>query len=155
MTIFRREVKVIMSKEEILQIKPKRGIDIVFTPIHTNSNIYVVTISGTDLNPSNPLEECEQNDLDEVIANNLKIYSDRIREPKELAKIPKIARQMAMNLDDKRLDSNKYDFLRSRAAALTATALTKEKDKDKEEDCLDCPPEEESGESNFKTFQEG
>src|SRR5687767_4153080 len=115
MTIFRKSVKVIMSKEDILQLKPRRGIDLVFTPIKTNSNIYIVTISGTDLNPSNPLEEVEQNDLDEIIADSLNIYSDRIREPKELAKIPKIAKQMSMNLNDKRLDSNKYDFMRSKA----------------------------------------
>lgn len=115
MTIFRKSVKVIMSKEEILQIKPKRGIDLLFTPIKTNSNIYVVTISGTDVNPSNPLEEINKNEIDELISNQLNIYSDRIREPKELAKIPKIAKQMAMNLNDPRLNPNKYDFLRSKA----------------------------------------
>lgn len=104
-----------MSKEEILALKPKRGIDLVFTPIKTNSNIYVVTISGTDLNPSNPLEEVEKNDLDEIIADKLKIYSDRIRESKELAKIPKIAKQMSMNLNDDRLKSNKYNFMISKA----------------------------------------
>lgn len=101
-----------MSKEEILRLKPKRGIDLVFTPIHTNSNIYVVTISASDLCPCNPSEECEKNDLDEIIADQLKIYSDRVRTPKDLAKIPKVARTVQMNIEDKRLDTNKYDCLR-------------------------------------------
>lgn len=132
-----------MSKEEILRLKPKRGIDLVFTPIHTNSNIYIVTISGTDLNPSNPLEELESSsEIDEIISNDLKVYSDRIRSPKELQKIPKVARHMAMDLNDKRLDSSKYDFLRSKAT-----------NKEKEENCDDCPTEEESG--TFRTIQEG
>lgn len=111
-----------MSKEDILKIKPKRGIDVVFTPVKTNSNVYVVTISGTDLNPSNPLEECEKNDLDNFIAEQLNVYSDRIRLPKELEKIPKVARQVAMRIDDKRLDENKYDFLRSKCKVATPQA---------------------------------
>lgn len=122
MTIFRKEIKCIMSKEDILKIKPKRGIDVLFTPIKTNSNVYIVTISGTDLNPSNPLEECEKSDLDNFIADQLNVYSDRIRLPKELDKIPKIARQVAMNINDKKLDDNKYDFLRSKSKVATPSA---------------------------------
>ena len=116
MTIFRESCKVIMSKEDILKLKPRRGIDVLFQPVKTNSNIYIVTISGTDLNPSNPLEELEsKTEIDNFINEQLNIYSDRIREPKELAKIPKIARQVAMNINDPKLDSNKYDFMRSKA----------------------------------------
>src|SRR6188472_3945237 len=100
MTIFRESCKVIMSKEDILKLKPRRGIDVLFQPVKTNSNIYIVTISGTDLNPSNPLEELEsKTEIDNFINEQLNIYSDRIREPKELAKIPKIARQVAMNIN--------------------------------------------------------
>lgn len=114
--IFRKSVKVVMSKEDILSLKPRRGIDIVFTPEKTNSNVYICTISGTDLNPSNPIEELESvTELDNFINENLNIHSDRIREPKDLAKIPKIARQVAMNMNDPKLNPNKYDFLRSRA----------------------------------------
>lgn len=112
-----------MSKEDILKIKPKRGIDVMFDPIQFNSNIYIVTISGTDLNPSNPLEECEKNDIDNFINDQLNIYSDRIREPKDLAKIPKVARQVAMNINDPKLDSNKYDFMRSKSKGKVATPL--------------------------------
>ena len=107
-----------MSKEEILKLRPKRGLDIVLEPVRYHSNIYVATISGTDLNPSNPLEECEENDINELINNQLRVYSDRIRNPKELSKIPKIARQMGMDPKSKTLDSNKYDFLRSKAKKL-------------------------------------
>lgn len=121
--IFRKSCKVIMSKEDILKLKPRRGIDVTFTPIKTNSNIYIVTVSGTDLNPSNPLEELESaTDLDNFINENLNIYSDRIREPKDLQKIPKVARQVAMNINDKRLDSNKYDFMRSKSKVATPSA---------------------------------
>lgn len=123
MTIFRRSCKVIMSKEDILRLKPRRGIDVVFTPIKTNSNVYVVTISGTDLNPSNPMEELEsETELDNFINDQLNVYSDRVRLPKELDKIPKIARQVAMNVKDKRLDDNKYDFLRSKSKVATPSA---------------------------------
>jgi hypothetical protein len=120
MTIFRKSCKVIMSKEDILKVKPRRGIDIVFTPIKFNSNIYVATISGTDLNPSNPLEELESaTELDNFINDQLSIYSDRIREPKDLQKIPQIARQVAMNINDPKLNSNKYDFMRSKSKVAT------------------------------------
>lgn len=109
-----------MSKEDILKLKPKRGIDVVFEPVKFNSNVYIVTVSGTDLNPSNPIEELESaTELDNFINENLNIYTDRIREPKDLAKIPKIARQVAMNIHDKRLDSNKYDFMRSKSKVAT------------------------------------
>jgi hypothetical protein len=121
MTIYRKSVKVIMSKEDILKIKPKRGIDVLFEPIHTNSNIYVCTISGTDLNPSNPAEELEgPHDINNFINDQLYVYSDRIREPKELAKIPVTVRQIAMNLNDPRLNNdNKYNRLRSKAKNIT------------------------------------
>lgn len=108
-----------MSKEDILKLKPKRGIDVTFQPVKFNSNVYIATISATDLNPSNPDEECEMNDIDNFINEQLNIYSDRIREPKDLAKIPKVARQVAMNINDKRLDCNKYDFLRSKSRIAT------------------------------------
>ncbi len=124
MAILRKSVKVIMSKEDILKLRPKRGIDLLFEPIKTNSNIYIVTISGTNLNPSNPSEEVEESDLDELIADQLHVYSDRIREPKDLAKIPKVARQMAMSIDDIRLNENKYDFIRSKSKDKPATPLT-------------------------------
>ena len=107
-----------MSKEEILNLKPKRGIDIVFQPVKTNSNVYIATISGTDLNPSNPLEECEENDIHETINKYLRVYSDRVRNPVEMEKIPKIVRQMGINPNEKCLDGNKYDFLRSKAKKL-------------------------------------
>lgn len=120
MTVFRKSCKVIMSKEDILKIKPKRGIDVVFEPVKFNSNIYIVTVSGTDLNPSNPLEELEgQSEIENFINDQLNIYSDRIRETKELEKIPKIARQVAMNINDPKLDSNKYDFMRSKSKVAT------------------------------------
>jgi len=117
-----------MSKEDILKVKPKRGIDVQFQPVKTNSNIYIVTISGTDLNPSNPLEECEMNDINNFINDQLNIHSDRIREPKDLQKIPKIARQVAMNINDKKLDDNKYDFMRSRAKGKVATPVAPDPD---------------------------
>lgn len=103
-----------MSKEDILKLRPRRGIDVVLTPIKTNSNIYIATFSGVELNPSNPLEEIEASDLDEELAK-LKIYSDRIRAPKEVDKIPKKARQMAIYLGDPELDKNKYNKLREKA----------------------------------------
>jgi hypothetical protein len=109
-----------MSKEDIMKLKPRRGIDVLFEPVKFNSNIYVVTVSGSNLNPANPLEEIESaTELDNFINQNLSIYSDRIREPKDLQKIPKIARQVAMNIHDKRLDSNKYDFMRSKSKVAT------------------------------------
>lgn len=107
-----------MSKEEILKLKPKRGIDIVFEPIRYNSSVYIATISGTDLNPSNPSEECEENDINETINKSLRVYSDRVRNPKEQELIPKTARQMGINPNAKCLDSNKYDFLKSKAKKL-------------------------------------
>jgi hypothetical protein len=143
LTIFRKSVKVIMSKEEILSLKPRRGIDIVFTPIKTNSNIYIATISGTDLNPSNPLEECELGDLDEIIADKLKVYSDRVREPKELKKIPEFARSVKMDIKDKRLqESNKYNSLVRKAetekvksaVTLEGKQQQQQPDQDQEED---------------------
>jgi len=117
-----------MSKEDILKVKPKRGIDVSFQPVKTNSNIYIVTISATDLNPSNPAEECEMNDIDNFISDQLNIYSDRIRESRDLEKIPKIARHVAMNIHDKKLDGNKYDFLRSRAKGRVATPVAPDPD---------------------------
>jgi hypothetical protein len=112
-----------MSKEDIMKLKPRRGIDVLFEPVKFNSNIYVVTVSGSNLNPANPLEEIESaTELDNFINQNLSIYSDRIREPKDLQKIPKIARQVAMNIHDKRLDSNKYDFMRSKSKVATPSA---------------------------------
>lgn len=122
MTVFKKSVKVIMSKEDILSFTPKRGIDVNFTPVKLNSDIYVATFSATDLNPSNPLEECEKSDIDEEIAK-LTVLSDRIRTPEDLAKVPPKARQVEMHLADPLLDSNKYDFLRSKAKSLKSTGL--------------------------------
>jgi hypothetical protein len=117
MTIFKKSVKVVMTKEDILNLKLKRGIDVTFTPVKFNSSIYVATFSATDLNPSNPLEECEASDIDEAIAK-LNVFSDRIRTTEDLAKVPKTARQVDMHLGDPLLDPNKYDFLRSKAKNL-------------------------------------
>lgn len=122
MTIFKKSVKVVMTKEDILNLKLKRGIDVTFTPVKFNSSIYVATFSATDLNPSNPAEECEASDIDEEIAK-LNIYSDRIRTSEDLAKVPKIARSVEMHLGDPLLETNKYDFLRSKAKSLNSNGL--------------------------------
>ena len=121
-TIFKKSVKLILSKEEILGLRLKKGIDVSLTPVRYNSSIYIATFSGTDLNPSSPDEEREQSDLDEEIAK-LKVYSDRIREPDEVAKIPKKARQVEMRLDDPLLDSNKYAILRRNAHSLRPNGM--------------------------------
>jgi hypothetical protein len=121
-TIFKKSVKVVMSKEDILNLKLKRGIDVTLTPVKFNSSIYIATFSGTDLNPSNPAEECEASDLDKEISK-LNVYSDRIRTSEDLDKIPKTARQVDMHLGDKLLDGNKYDFLRSKAKNLKANGF--------------------------------
>ena len=139
-----------MSKEEILRLKPRRGIDIVFTPIKTNSNIYIVTISGTDLNPSNPLEECEQGDLDEIIADQLKVYSDRIREPKELKKIPEFARSVKMDIKDKRLqESNKYNSLVNKGESEKVKSVVTLEGKQQKQ------PDKPKQEEDFQVVQEG
>ena len=122
MTVFKKSVKIIMSKEEILNFRPKRGIDVSFTPVRYNSSIYIATFSATDLNPSNEKEEREASDLDEEIAK-LKVYSDRIREPDEVAKIPKKARQVEMRLDHPLLDNNKYEILRRKAHSLRPNGM--------------------------------
>lgn len=138
-----------MSREDIMNLRPKRGIDIVLTPTHTNSNIYIATISATDLNPSNPEEECQMDDLDEFINEKLNIYSDRIRDPKDLAKIPKVAHQMAMNINDKRLDDPKYDILRKKPLqTLKKSDVSSLEGRTLQMDTLEHP-------ENFQTVQEG
>ena len=111
-----------MTKEDILKLRPRRGIDVVLTPVATNSTIYIATFSGTELNPSNPLEEVEESDLDAELSK-MKIYSDRIRNPKEKDKIPKKARSMEMMLNDPKLDGNKYDHLRGKAHSLKENGM--------------------------------
>jgi hypothetical protein len=123
MVIFSKSAKVIMSAEDILKLRPRRGIDVVLTPVSTNSNIYIATFSGVELNPSNPLEEIEESDLDKELAK-LKIYSDRIRAPKEVDKIPKKPRQMAIYLGDPELDKNKYNKLRDKAGPPNANGMS-------------------------------
>jgi len=111
-----------MSKEEILNLKLKRGIDVTLTPVKYNSNIYVATFSATDLNPSNPMEECEKSDIDAELAK-LHVYSDTIRSPDDFKKIPEKARVQEMLLTDPLLDGNKYDHLRSTAHSLRENGM--------------------------------
>jgi len=111
-----------MSKEEILNLKLKRGIDVTLTPVKFNSNVYIATFSATDLNPSSDIEECEKSDIDAEISK-LNVYSDTIRSPEDFQKIPKTARQQEMMLNDPLLDGNKYDHLRSKAHSLRENGM--------------------------------
>lgn len=109
MTIFRHSARCAVTREDILQYTPKKkGIDVLWQPVKSNSSIYIVTISGSSI------DGIEKNDIDEELAR-LNVVGDRIRLPNELKKIPDKAVTKQSNIRDALFKNNKdYEDLLSK-----------------------------------------
>lgn len=107
MVVYRKSVKVVASKEDILKYIPKKGIDVLWQPVKFNSSLYIVTLSCSSISG------VYKDDIDEELTK-LNVLSDRIRDPNEVRKIPKNANTVEANINDQIFRKNKeYEDLLS------------------------------------------